>query len=417
MKRLGLFILGLLLVTLQGCTLTFEPKENVTTITITRSIEALDLHRTTLDHIPHYDVNNKEAMQVDLRGYDLTGIKLNTSFDDLIYADFDTNTKWPYWLPEGYDPKKILAYGKSPGLGIESLHQQGITGENIGIAIIDDVLLPDHTEYWHALVSYEEISVMSKEASVSGSKLASLTVGKTVGISPDAKLYYFAETHLADPVSLPSTTNIYTSDQILLYEPLVAALNKILELNEELEAPNKIRVICIGQTIPTNSKALYLVEECIKKAQDQGIFVVSSLLYETSDYTMDFNGLGRDPLADPNGLSSYTPAISYSNDFYTFGRYTHAKEGLLVPMDSKCTAAPTGRKDYAFYRQNDKSVGLAYIAGMYALACQVNPEISPETFWESALNTGDELTFTKNNTTFKLKKIINPLKLIEKLSP
>jgi hypothetical protein len=34
-------------------------------------------------------------------------------------------------VPDGYDPKKIMAYEK-PGLGIESFHQQGITERNIG---------------------------------------------------------------------------------------------------------------------------------------------------------------------------------------------------------------------------------------------------------------------------------------------
>jgi hypothetical protein len=409
-------MIGILLLTLQGCSLLVKSQEAVNSIEVPRNIEPLDLHRTLLDDLPKYNTYDKEAMQVDLRSFDLTNLKLNDRLDDLIYADFDTRTKWPYWLPEGYDPKKIMAYGKNPGLGIESLHQQGITGENIGIAIIGDVLLPEHTEYRHALVRYEEISVVNKEASVSGSQLASLTVGKTAGIAPDARLYYFAETHLTDAAQF-SYSGKYYHDQVLLYEPLVAALNEIVELNETLDVPNKIRVICIGQTIPTDSQALYYVEESIKKAQDQGIFVVSSLLYETSDYTMDFNGLGRDPLADPDELSSYTPAISYSHDFYTFGRYTHAKEGLLVPMDSKCTAAPTGKNDYAFYRQNNKSMGLAYITGMYALACQVNPEITPSIFWESALKTGDALTFTKKSNTFELKKIINPVRLIEAVAP
>jgi len=256
---------------------------------------------------------------------------------------------------------------------------------------------------------------VNTEASVSGGQLASLTVGKTVGIAPDAKLYYFAEYHLSEP-AVSSYLDTRSDYKVLQYQPLVEAINRILELNEMLDESHKIRVICIGQSIPPYSQAFYYVEESIKKAQDQGIFVLSTLLYETTNYTMDFNGLGRDPMADPDDLLSYVPALNYSTDFYTFGRYIHGKEGLLVPMDSKSTAAPTGRQDYAFYRQNDRNISLAYIAGIYALACQVNPEITPDVFWEAALKTGDELTFTKNNITFKLKTIINPVRLIEEIT-
>jgi len=416
MKRICLLIIGILLLTLQGCSLSAKSQEAVHSVEVPRTIETLDLHRTLLDDIPKYNAYDRRAMQVDLRSYDLTNLKLNKRLDDLIYADFDTRTKWPYWLPDGYDPKKIMAYGKNPGLGIESLHQQGITGRNIGIAIIDDVLLPDHVEYRHALASYMEFSVENKEASVTGCQLASLTVGKTAGIAPDARLYYFAVPPISYSVSL-SNTDIGYFQKIYQYEPLIEALNSILKINESLNDSEKIRVICIGLTFPTNSQAFYYLDEIFRNVQDQGIFVISSMLYETSGYTMDFNGLGRDPMADPDDLLSYTPAISYSPDFYTFGRYIHTEEGLLVPTDSKCTAAPTGKNDYAFYRQSNKSIGQAYIAGMYALACQINPGISPEAFWEAALKTGDELSFTKNQTTFTLKKILNPARLIEKISP
>ena len=60
-------------------------------------------------------------MQVDLR-YDLTRLALRDSYEELMHADFDTVTKWPYWLPEGFNPKKILETGKNPGLGIDALH-------------------------------------------------------------------------------------------------------------------------------------------------------------------------------------------------------------------------------------------------------------------------------------------------------
>ena len=44
-------------------------------------------------------------------------------------------------------------------------------------------------------------------------------------------------------------------------------------------------------------------------------------------------------------------------------------------MDSRCTASPTGINDYVYYREGGMSWTVPYLAGLYALACQVNPDI------------------------------------------
>ena len=41
----------------------------------------------------------------------------------------------------GFDPAKLLEEGKNPGLGIHELHEEGIDGENVGIAVFDQPLL------------------------------------------------------------------------------------------------------------------------------------------------------------------------------------------------------------------------------------------------------------------------------------
>ena len=57
-------------------------------------------------------------------------------------------------------------------------------------------------------------------------------------------------------------------------------------------------------------------------------------------------------------------------------------------MDSRTTAGPTGIEDYAFYRVGGWSWSIPYLAGTYALAAQVNPDITLEEFWDAALKTG-----------------------------
>lgn len=51
---------------------------------------------------------------------------------------------------------------------------------------------------------------------------------------------------------------------------------------------------------------------------------------------------------------------------------------------------------------------MPYVAGLYALCCQVKPDITPEEFWKEAMSTGDVINIENND-------IANPEKLIKAL--
>jgi hypothetical protein len=74
-------------------------------------------------------------------------------------------------------------------------------------------------------------------------------------------------------------------------------------------------------------------------------------------------------------------------------------------MDSRTTAGPVGPKDYAFYRVGGSSWTAPWIAGLYALACQIDPGITPDVFWKAALDTGDSLEFPPKRAAFSEKEI------------
>lgn len=52
---------------------------------------------------------------------------------------------------------------------------------------------------------------------------------------------------------------------------------------------------------------------------------------------------------------------------------------------------------------------------MYVLACQVNPDVTPELFWETALKTGYYVKIDADQGKSYTGKIINPTKLYEEL--
>jgi hypothetical protein len=358
-----------------------------------------------LDSVPIYNPDSNEMWQVDLRSCDISALDLRDRLNDLLYAEFDSKTNWTEKLPTSYDPKKIMESGKNPGLNVRELHKKGVTGKGIGIAIIDQRLLVDHIEYKDNLKLYEEIHCTDGNAQMHGPAVASIAVGKNVGVAPGADLYYIAETHVVNSSSGSEIDFTYTAKSI----------DRILEINNTLPKDKKIRVISISVGWSENNKGYNEVVEAVNKAKEQGIFVVSSSLSETYDNKISFQALGRNPLSNPDDFNSYLPGIFWAKNFYSGGNIFPDYGSLLVPMDSRCTASPTGENDYVFYPTGGWSWSIPYIAGLYALACEVKPDITPEVFWDTAMKTGETTDIKNAGKTFKLGTIADPVKLIESL--
>ncbi len=82
-------------------------------------------------------------------------------------------------------------------------------------------------------------------------------------------------------------------------------------------------------------------------------------------------------------------------------------------MDSRTTASPTGAEEYVFYRIGGWSWSIPYLAGMYALAVQVDPGITPEEFWETALETGRTIPIQHGGKEYEFGVILDPQALIK----
>lgn len=365
-----------------------------------------------LTSIPKYDPASTDSSPIDLRSRDLTEIDMTASLADLMYANFDSKTQWPSAdkIPVGFDWQIIMEIGKDPGLGIRDLHKQGITGTGVGIAIIDQPLLITHQEYKHQLRLYEEINILPDEqATMHGGAVASIAVGKTVGVSPAADLYYIgAWTGDWEP-----ETNQFTWN----FEYYAQAVHRILKINRDLPEGRKIRVIAMQIGWSSDKAGFDEIMAAVKEAQSNGIFVISSSLGRNGSY---FQGLGRNPLDDPNLFESYHPGGWWEQDFFSGKPLTsfpwHPPKQtplLLVPMDSRATASPTGVGDYVFYRHGGWSWSIPYLAGIYALAAQVKPEITPEEFWGTALNTGRTIQIQHDGKKYDFGVILDPQALSE----
>ncbi len=293
--------------------------------------------------------------------------------------------------------------GKNPGLGIQQLHSIGITGRDVGIAIIDQTLLVDHQEYASQLRLYEETADIHGgmlDAQMHGPAVASIAVGKTTGVAPEADLYYIA-------TSFCNTTGTYEGND---YSCLAQSVRRIMEINKLLPQSRKIRVISISVGWVPDSKGYDDISAAVKEAKNAGVFVICSSVEQI--YGFKFHGLGREPLANPDQFESYEPGLFWSKQFYEGNRFS---DRLLVPMDSRTTASPTGIDEYVFYREGGWSWPIPYIAGVYALAAQVKPTITPDEFWSVALKTGRTIDLIYDNETISFGPILDPVALIAAL--
>ncbi len=355
--------------------------------------------------MPKYDPNSTDPFQVDLRSSDLTKLDLSKSTEDLLYADFDSKTKWPSSdkMPAGFDRQKIMEMAKNPGLRMQALHRQGITGKGIGIAIVDQTLLVDHVEYKDQLRVYEEaedVAGSGDPAQMHGPAVASIAVGKTVGVAPEADLYFIAMSNCGGA----------TSVQDLDFSCRAHAIQRIVEINKALPEGRKIRVLSLSWSWHPQNIGYDKITAAVNEARTAGIFVISTNIQET--YGLHFHGLGRDPLASPDELIAYQPGLWWSKDFFA-GKMP--AQSLLVPMDARTTASPTGVDDYAYYRTGGWSWCIPYLAGTYALAAQVKPDITPELFWKMALETGQTIQVQHDGKSYPFGTILDPQALIAAL--
>lgn len=349
--------------------------------------------------------------QLNLRSKDLSQLNLTNEIEVINQAVFDTLTRWPHQLPKGFDPEQAMELGKNPGLHVKELHKKGITGKGVSIGIIDQTLYTEHSEYKDRLKHYEEIHALSKAPEMHGAGVASLAVGKSIGVAPESNLYFIASS-LADNLlamlkmkGQDSKGLTYTDG--ITYKYYAQSIERFLEINKLLPEKEKIRAISISRGFKKKDKDYDLFKKALDKANAQGILIVTATLKQ--DYGIGIAGLGKDRMTDPDERTSYAVGSWIKEIAEEY------QEDLFLPMDCRTYAGITGENDYV----NDPSGGLSwtvpYLAGLYALAYQVNSAITPEHFIEIAITTSDSQIVENEGKPFTIKHLINPVRLIEEV--
>lgn len=356
-----------------------------------------------LNELPKFNYKSEKPHQVDLRFTDVGALELSDRAYDLMQADFDDLTIWPENLPVDFDPKEIIELGKSRGPMIEGLHEKGINGSGVNIAIIDHPLSTEHIEYKEQIVEYTFVGEDKTAPTMHGNATASIAVGSSLGVAPKSNLYFFG-------------IEVYSSREYA--DVVIDIIEEIIERNNAVDEREKIHVIAIPKGFVYED-----VVNIVEEAKKSNIFVITTKMI--TNYNYQVNGLGREPMSDPLDIESYLPGW-----FWSSGKYKNSdeleivivdedntiSESLYVPMDSKTVAGHKHDESYTFYRHGGLSWCVPYFAGLYALTYQVDPKITPDRFLEKAYETSDIMHVYFKGTLFYRMRIVNAKKLIDSLS-
>jgi serine protease AprX len=309
-----------------------------------------------------------------LAGLSLVELDLRKHKELLDKMPFDSLTVWPEpnKMPEGFEPARLLEEGKNPGLGIRNLHEKGIDGRNVGLAIIDQPLVRNHRELRDNIVRFEDIDVQNIEPQMHGPGVSSIAVGKTCGVAPGASLIYYA---------VPTW-------KWRSCRPYCDVIVKILELNKILRDSEKIRVVSISQGMFSQWSDFVDWKKVVERAACEGVLIVPC-----GTTLLNYGTLTRIIDKDPDEPTSYR-----------CGKYGGADDSILVPAGNRTIASHNGPEVYKFEREGGMSWAAPYLAGLAALAYQVNPEIKPDQIVKLWLETA-----TKTDAG----PVVNPVGFVE----
>ena len=281
------------------------------------------------------------------------------SFEFLAMQSFNSYTKWPKEnkKPEKFNPDMWLEVGKDPGLGIKKLHEKGIAGDGISIAVIDKCINPNHKEFLGRVI-YRQISIpLAKDSQYKlhfhGIACASILCGKNCGIAPEAKLFYFA---------VPDDGRNFVNYCI--------AMEEIIETNINLPEDLKIKLVSISDGIGGgDDEVIKKWKEMLSRAREQNIAVI----YSNNSMHSIFSWGGCLPYTDRNNAENY--------DYSTWPKSNDekAKEKIILPADFRTTASNIDNETYVYWGgDSGLSWAIPYFAGLATLAWSVNKDITFE---------------------------------------
>ena len=306
---------------------------------------------------PVFDPCDSVSLYMDVRGKDLRNCDLRYAGNILHTLRFNNETLWPATdrLPDGFDPNVLLQEGMNPGLCVRELHNQGITGKGVYVAIIDHPLFLTHPEYVGKIAAYyHDENCAAVGHSMHGHAVTSLLVGTHCGTAPEARVFYAA---------VPS----WALDSADYAE----AMEWIIDCNRGLPDSEKIRLVSASVS-PSGQRSSFKKnkaqwDDAVRRAQKEGILVLDCTLHHGF-----ISACWYDP-NDRENPAGCTPGYPGMTDRYRQGN-------LMAPTSFRTVARHdmANHPSYQYLGRGGLSWSIPYVAGVLAMGWQIRPELSPE---------------------------------------
>lgn len=260
----------------------------------------------------------------------------------------------------------------NPGLGLKDLHSAGIDGTGVSVAILDQKLLLEHTEYGQRLAYYRELQPLDGEgASMHGSAVSSILVGKNCGSAPGASLYYWA---------------VATRGEELGGVRDAGAIRDIIQYNKTLPIEKRIRILSISTGYRAEEGGDEFVK-AIREARDSGILVFTSTFPCFTDpviavYNAALKKGGSREVFDDYEVQPVVvqyrgqSAEAIVQERHQQGNNELAYRPVWVPVEPRLLASHRGSTRYEFFEEGGDSWAAPFVAGVAALLLQVNRGLS-----------------------------------------
>ena len=252
---------------------------------------------------------------------------------------FSTKTIFPKEHPFHYDENIYYTFDN-----IRRLHEQGIDGSGVNVAVIDFSFDKVPNELKDSLKGYINCT-QNRKVHFHGTSVSTQLCGKNLGVAPKANLYFFG---------IGEGRNNIIPDSI-------DALKKIYEMN--LIGSN-IKIVNISSSVGRENPEF---NDIYNKLLEQGCYVIDSIIFSEN-----FTSANQ----DPNTKELYYSDWQYQN--------TNVFDKIAIPTSGKMTPLVTTEDEYLYYGQATYSWSIPMLSGYYALALQVNPNLSFDEFVELA---------------------------------
>lgn len=274
-------------------------------------------------------------------------------FHNLSYYENTFSQTSQEHLPKGYNVQEVFEKGKTIGLGISEAHNSGYSGKGVNYAIIDSGIT-DH----NALKFKENHNFNNSEIFMHGNAVSYIAQE----IAPQADCYYYAA---------------WGQD---MGTKVIEDLKAILEKNKTLPDDKKIRVISMSMPLYGGEEARQLADEL----EQQGCWVL------TSGKDGDSKKFGYLEKINPNGevddFNNYQ--IAWENNSKNF-------DNLYISSGDRTVPDPNGEDVFRHDSVASQSWAIPVLAGYYVLACQADPAMNKDKFYQLANQTARVIESTE----------------------